>query len=72
MPNFILNRNSQPTGEHEVHQLGVNCQHLPAQSNQISLGTHSDCHGAIRTAKQANPGVAIDGCFYCCRPCHTR
>ena len=65
MPNFIVNTNF----DHEVHDLGVNCGHLPDAKNQKSLGWHSDCHSAVRKAKETYPSA--NGCFYCANDCHT-
>ena len=70
MPNYCVNKNAQPTGEHEVHNLDVSCHHLPDLSNRQNLGWHSDCHGAIRQAKEYY--LNVDGCAYCCPVCHTR
>lgn len=70
MPKFCVNKNAQPTGEHEVHNLDVYCGHLPEPSNRLDLGWHSDCHSAIRKAKESYDNV--DGCAYCCPDCNTR
>ena len=72
MPNFILNRNPQPTGEREVHKNDSTCNHLPEPKNRIDLGYHSTCHGAVAKAKQLHTGHPIDGCYYCANACHTR
>ena len=72
MPRFCINKNSQPTGEHEVHNLDANCGHLPNTENQINLGIFSSCHGAISKARQEYPNANIDGCAYCCPACHTK
>jgi len=72
MPRFCINKNAQPTGEHEVHNLDAGCNHLPNTENQIVLGTFMTCHDAIRKAKDDYPDAKIDGCAYCCPDCHTR
>jgi hypothetical protein len=72
MAHFILNKNAQPGGEHEVHNLDVYCGHLPNPENQISLGNHGGCREAVRYAKSRYPAAAIDGCAYCTPVCHTR
>lgn len=72
MPNFILNKNRQPTGEHEVHNATNPCSPAtyPQPQNRLSLGIHATCHGAVAAAKQANPSLRIDGCAHCCPACH--
>ncbi len=72
MPVYIINKNAQSTGEHEVHQDDCTCSHMPDHSNRIGLGFHSNCHSAVAEAKSRYPNHQIDGCFYCSRPCHTR
>lgn len=72
MARFILNKNAQSTGEHEVHNLDVYCGHLPNVENQISLGSHNGCREAIQYARTQYPSATIDGCAYCTPTCHTR
>ncbi len=69
MPNYCVNKNAQPTGEHEVHNVDT-CNYLPETYNRLSLGWHSDCKGAIAEAKKYYSNV--DGCAHCCPDCHTR
>lgn len=71
MPRFIINRNAQPNGDHEVHDHTTGCTFMPAPENQIDLGAHASCHGAVSLAKQQWPGNRINGCYYCCNACHT-
>lgn len=68
MANYYVNKNAQPTGEHEVHQ--SNCSHLPDEENKLFLGSFDNCHAAIRKAKEHYTNV--DGCYYCSNECHTR
>jgi len=68
MDNYYVNRNAQPTGEHEVHK--STCHRLPDSSNRIALGYFSNCTDAVEKAKQYYSNV--DGCYYCCSNCHTR
>ncbi|GMM93646.1 hypothetical protein MTsN3n11_19480 [Qipengyuania sp. MTN3-11] len=68
MPNFIVNTNVQPNGDHEVHNITKGCAYMPAASNQKSLGWHSDCNGAVIEAK--NTYSRSNGCYYCCNACH--
>ena len=70
MPNYCVNRNAQPTGEHEVHKLDGSCTRLPEKSNQLDLGWHPDCHSAVRKAREFYNNV--DGCYYCCASYHTK
>lgn len=72
MPSFYLNRNSQPTGEHEVHEDTNRCPTPALPQNRIALGFHATCYDAVLAAKRAHPGVAIDGCKHCAPLCHTR
>lgn len=72
MATFIINKNRQTTGEHEVHNASVPCTHMPDVENQVLVGNFIDCHGALNAARNANPSLSIDGCAYCCPACHTR
>lgn len=74
MPSFIINRNPQPkSGEYEVHNTTAGCSYMPKLENQIALGVHADCHGAVAKAKSDYPNERskINGCYYCCNACHT-
>jgi hypothetical protein len=71
MPSFIINKNPQSNGDHEVHNKTYPCSHMPNPENQISLGEHISCHGAVAAAKQTWPNNRINGCAYCCSECHT-
>jgi len=71
MARFILNQNQQPTGDYEVHNKSAGCSYMPQQQNQLDLGEHQNCHGAGAYAKSKWHGYRINGCFYCCNPCHT-
>jgi len=68
MENYYVNKNAQPTGEHEVHK--STCQHLPDSTNLIYLGYFSNCADALREARKYYSNV--DGCYYCCPDCHKR
>jgi hypothetical protein len=69
MARYCVNRNAQPTGEHEVHNVDT-CGHLPFTENRIGLGSHVSCFTAVAAARQHFWNV--DGCAYCCPQCHTR
>lgn len=70
MPQYCVNTNQQPNGDHEVHNLNANCSNLPDPANQRALGNHTNCHTAVLAAKQHY--AQSNGCFYCANPCHTR
>lgn len=69
MPYFIVNKQVQSNGDHEVHNTTTGCSYMPSAANQLSLGIHDNCHGAVARAKQTYP--QSNGCFYCCPACHT-
>lgn len=71
MARFVLNRSQQSNGDHEVHNVTTGCAYMPLPQNQIDLGEHSNCYGAVAYAKQNWPGSRINGCYYCCNSCHT-
>ena len=68
MERYYVNKEAQETGEHEVHRDG--CSHPAEYSNRQYLGYYSSCEGAVKAAKDYYSNV--DGCYYCCRACHTR
>ena len=71
MPRFIINKKAQKNGDHEIHNATKGCSYMPATENQIDLGVHTTCHGAVAQAKQAWPKNRVNGCYYCCNSCHT-
>lgn len=71
MPRYVINKNAQSNGDHEVHQVNSGCSHMPLAQNQIDLGTHLSCARAVSEAKRRYPNVRINGCYYCCNDCHT-
>lgn len=66
MTRYYVNNEAHPSGEHEVHT--INCSHLP--SNRQYLGDFNNCFEAVQKAKDHYSNV--DGCYWCCKPCHTR
>lgn len=68
MERYYVNKEAQETGEHEVHKDG--CPHPAVYSNREYLGEYYSCEAAVEAAKAFYSNV--DGCYYCCRPCHTR
>lgn len=71
MARFVINRNAQANGDHEVHNLTLGCNYLPRPENQTDLGEHSHCHGAVALARRQWPQHRVNGCYYCCQACHT-
>ncbi|MEQ8443003.1 MAG: hypothetical protein RIM33_14785 [Alphaproteobacteria bacterium] len=65
---YYVNKNAQSTGEHEVHETG--CSFLPDQQNRVYLGDFLSCGPAVQEAKKHYNNV--DGCYFCCNPCHTK
>lgn len=65
MPNYLVNDDT-----HEVHDKASTKGCLPDSANQVGLGTHVDCKGAVKKAKDLGYDKA-NGCFYCANPCHT-
>lgn len=68
MTKYYVNDNAQTTHEHEVHT--ESCSKLPSIGNRTYLGEFSNCAEAVRKAKTIYSDV--DGCYYCCNPCHTK
>lgn len=66
MPCYIVNKNAQPSGDHEVHKEG--CQYMPDIDNQMPLGSHESAHSAVEKAKGRYP--TADGCAHCCPECN--
>lgn len=67
MAYYIVNKNAQSNGDHEVHERG--CSHLPQIQNQHNLGMHTSCTTAVIAARRVYR--QSNGCYHCCRPCHT-
>jgi hypothetical protein len=69
MAYYLVNRQAQPNGDHEVHQ--TTCGYLPALGNQDHLGYFSTCQEAVRAAR--NRGYRqVNGCYWCSYACHTQ
>lgn len=71
MPRFIVNRQQQPNGDNEVHNETTGCDYMPLPQNREPLGEHNSCREAVALAKGRFSNARINGCFYCCRACHT-
>jgi len=71
MSKYIINKNAQSDGFHEVHNENT-CNHLPDLPNRVVIGEYNNCYDAVSATKQTNPQHDIDGCYFCCNACHTR
>jgi len=67
MADYCVNKQAQPSGDHEVHT--STCYYLPSPENRQELGAFSNCHDAVREAKKYY--AQVNGCFFCSRECHT-
>lgn len=65
MARYYVNNKAQANGDHEVHTTG--CSHMP--SDKKDLGDHDNCQSAVREAKKTYK--QSNGCYWCCRECHT-
>lgn len=69
MDSYCVNRNAQSNGDHEVHNVTSDCEHLPNPVNRQDLGLHPDCASAVRAA--SSYFTQVNGCYYCANACHT-
>lgn len=67
MPDFVMNRNSQSNGQHEVHNLTEGCVHMPKLPNQVKLGNYETSKLAIAKAQSDWPIYKVSACQYCCQ-----
>lgn len=65
MASYYVNQNAQANGDHEVHVDG--CTYMPTYKTY--LGEYSTCAPAVSKAKLTYPRA--NGCYWCCRACHT-
>lgn len=69
---YFVNKNPEENGDHEVH--AAYCDQLRKMKDPVTdlanLGFHDHCDTAVAAAKVSFP--TADGCFFCCKPCHTR
>lgn len=63
---YYVNTRPKVGQNHEVHKDG--CDYMPL--NKKLLGLFSNCEDAVKKAKETYSDA--DGCYFCCRPCHTR
>lgn len=67
MPYYIINKNSDEKGLHEVHT--ADCIRKPLSYNSESLGYFTNGVQAVAYAKSIGWKTA-DGCKYCCPEAH--
>lgn len=67
MEYYYVNKKEQANGDHEVHLSW--CSYSPSPEHRISLGYFTTCAEAVREAKKHFS--KSNGCYYCCRACHT-
>lgn len=67
MATYYVNKNAQANGDHEVHV--DTCVYLPLPANRTYLGIYSSCAPAVTQAKTIYR--KSNGCYTCCRACHT-
>lgn len=67
MASYYVNRIQQANADHEVHTTG--CQYMPSEANRIYLGDFTNCAPAVVAARQYY--LQSNGCYTCCRACHT-
>jgi hypothetical protein len=65
MPRYYVTDRTQQSGDHEVHREG--CSFMP--SDRTYLGVFNACEPAVAQARTIYP--KSNGCYYCCRECHT-
>lgn len=65
MASYYVNQNQQSNGDHEVHVEG--CSYMPLYKTY--LGEYSSCQPAVAKAKLTYSRA--NGCYWCCRACHT-
>ncbi|AKQ32262.1 MULTISPECIES: hypothetical protein [Acinetobacter] len=71
MDHYIINKNPQYNGDHEVHNATKGCNYLPSIENQVSIGNFVNCQQAVAQAKSNWPNNRINGCYWCANACHT-
>lgn len=68
MDYYYVHKFTDNHGDYEVHKEG--CNHMPDVLNRERLGLFSNCAQAVAKAKIDGYRTA-DGCYWCCRECHT-
>jgi len=65
---YYVNKNSQPNGDHEVHE--SRCSWFSLVKDSEYLGAFDTCKPAV--AKARSLSYNANGCAYCCSACHTK
>lgn len=68
MPAYYVNKQEQSNGDHEVHR--PICAYFPSMADAEYLGDYSNCYSAVVVARTYYSQV--NGCKFCCLPCHTQ
>lgn len=72
MATYVVNKNAQLNGDHEVHNKTNPCSSMPDLLSQIALGEHSNCSSAVNKAKEIlGAQKRVNGCKFCANACHT-
>jgi hypothetical protein len=64
---YLVNKDPQPSGEHELHRAG--CPTSPDEDDQLPLGRFENCREAVSFARRYYS--RLDGCRNCCPECHS-
>jgi hypothetical protein len=70
MNKYVVSRNAQSDGSHDVHSLEASCPRLPLPENRKELGEQQNCKDALAQARLEFP--KSNGCKFCCLACHTK
>ncbi len=72
---YFINTHMQDNGDYEVHT--EVCSYGKLVQNPHNLGSFMSCQPAVELAKKLfgvsarEHGGQVNGCYYCCNPCHT-
>lgn len=64
---YYVHDKTDDQGDHEVHVDG--CDKMPSPLNRSFLGSFTNCTDAVKEAKKKYS--KSNGCYWCCRACHT-
>lgn len=65
---YYVHTQTDNQGDHEVHT--EQCTHLPSVLYRRELGNFLSCQSAVVEARRLGYS-RVNGCYWCCRPCHT-
>lgn len=72
---YFMNAHQQANGDYEVHD--NTCAYGRLVQKPIELGDYQSCQPAVKKAAEQygndakQKGGQVNGCYYCCNPCHT-